>query len=70
VAQDHFASAAKGLDLSKTSVKKGEVRERFLAMAEKNVPYQMGTSYMEAVIACLDDTYRGQTAGAKFIKTF
>ncbi|KUJ23954.1 HET-domain-containing protein [Mollisia scopiformis] len=70
VAQDHFASAAKGLDLSKISINKEEVRERFLAVAGKNIPYQMGTSYMEAVVACLDDTYRGQTASVEFVETF
>jgi len=70
VAQDLFASAARGLDLSKSSISREEVRTKLLEVAEKNIPYQMGTSYMEAVVACLDDTYRGQTASADFVETF
>ncbi|TVY88583.1 hypothetical protein LAWI1_G008339 [Lachnellula willkommii] len=70
VAEDHFESATKGLDLNTTTVDKEEVREKFLSIAKRSIPYHMGVAYMEAVIACLDDTYRGHTATSEFMETF
>ncbi|TGO49272.1 hypothetical protein BCON_0215g00100 [Botryotinia convoluta] len=61
---------AKDLDLDVTTIDKEEVRERFLSIAKKSIPYHMGTTYMEAVISCLDDTYRGHTASSTFMETF
>ena len=70
VANDHFAMAASGLDLCTTSINKEEVRKKFLSIAKKSIPYHMGVSYMEVVVACLDDTYRGYTGDAEFVETF
>lgn len=69
-AKDHFDSAAKGLDLDVTTIDKEEVREKFLSIVRKSIPHHMGTAYMEAVISCLDDTYRGHTASPSFVETF
>lgn len=69
-AKEHFDSAAKGLNLDVTTIDKEEVREKFLSIAKKSIPYHMGTTYMEAVISCLDDTYRGHTASSTFLETF
>lgn len=69
VAEDHFESATKGLDLNITVDKEG-VREKFLSIAKRSIPYHMGVAYMEAVVACLDDTYRGHTATSEFMETF
>ncbi|TVY56755.1 hypothetical protein LCER1_G004762 [Lachnellula cervina] len=69
VAEDHFESATKGLNLNTTVDKEG-VREKFLSIAKRSIPYYMGVAYMEAVVACLDNTYRGHTATSEFMETF
>ncbi|TGO24956.1 hypothetical protein BPAE_0091g00220 [Botrytis paeoniae] len=69
-AKDHFGSAAKDLDLNVATIDKEEVSEKFLSIAKKSIPYDMGTTYMEAVIFCLDDTYRGHTVSSLFLEIF
>lgn len=70
IAKDHFAKAVRDVDLSVTSISREELRRKYKHIATKYIPHLMGVTYMEAVLACLDDTYRGQTENADFIETF
>jgi serine/threonine protein kinase len=70
VAQDHFQSAIGDLDMATARINKEEVREKFVSIARRSIPYHMGLAYMEAVVACLDDTFRGQTGTAEFVGIF
>lgn len=70
VANDYFAKASGALDLETTSIDREELRRKFLSIAKKKIPHLMGVAYMEAVVACLDDTYRGQTENSDFAETF
>lgn len=67
VARDHFESAIGNLDRATAEINKEEVREKFESIARRSIPYHMGVAYMEAVVACLDDTFRGQTGTAEFV---
>jgi hypothetical protein len=69
VARDHFESAIGDLDGGTARINK-EVREKFISTARRSIPYHMGVAYMEAVVACLDDTFRGQTGTAEFVGIF
>ena len=69
-AKDHFQKAAAGLTLNGTGIDKLAVQEHFKGIAQRSVPYHMGTSYSEAVIACLNDTFKGQTGDSDFTRLF
>ncbi|KAF5871079.1 putative het-s domain protein [Botrytis fragariae] len=70
IAKDHFDSAVKGLDLDVTTIDKEEVSENFKSIAKKSIPYHMGTTYMEPVVSCLDDVYKGHTDSPTFLEAF
>lgn len=69
-AQARFETALEGLDLKTASVKPESMMTKFIEIAETSIPYYMGASYAEAVIACLNDSFKGQTGGARFPQTF
>ena len=69
-AKDHFQRAAAGLCLDGTGIDKLAVQEHFKGIAQRSIPYHMGTSYSEAVVSCLNDTYKGQTGDPDFTRLF
>jgi hypothetical protein len=69
-AKDHFQRAAAGLRLDGTSIDRLAVQEHFKGIAQRSIPYHMGTSYSEAVINCLNDTYKGQKGDPAFTRLF
>ena len=70
VAKDHLELDVGGVGLETRSINRKAVREEFLSIAKKSIPYHMGEAYMEVVVACLDDTHQSHTSGTDFVEMF
>ena len=69
-AKDHFQRAVAGLLLDGTGIHRLAVQEHFKGIVQRGIPYHIGTSYSEAVLACLNDTFKGQTGDPNFTRMF